>query len=443
MTKQRVIFVMHQFPFVCKQCGTEFIREANQNHLAQYAGSQALERQFDVLYVGWDPQPKSQEIQERLRKEYQVYAVDIPVGMSQGHYEGYCKSQLWPLFHYILWNGATNGIQENKNWEDYNSVNERFANVIEEVYQEGDVIWIQDYHLMLLPSLLRSRLLKATIGFFLHTPFPSSEIFRCLPKRSEILAGILGASLVGFQTYSHARHFINSCTRVLGCESNPSGIEFHGFNVQIGIFPVGIDLERTESIIHSSTVNEKKRLIRDLFKGKQILIGRDTMDQIKGVEQKLEAFHKFLELYPQWRNQVALVQVSTPHQKPNVDIERKVSEWVHRINGTYGSLEYVPVHHYHHKLDPDEYYALLCVADVALITPLRDGMNTTSHDYIVCQQEKKGTLVLSEFTGTANAMSGAILVNPWDITGVAHAIHDALSRSKDEKEIKYKVEETH
>jgi trehalose-6-phosphate synthase len=258
-------------------------------------------------------------------------------------------------------------------------------------------------------------------------------------ERNEILSGVLGANLVGFQTYSHARHFINSCTRVVGCESNPSGLEYHGFNVQIGIFAVGIDLESTEKIVDSVQVKEKKGMIRELFRDKKIIVGRDTMDKIKGVRQKLDAFYKFLELYPQWRNKVALIQISTPHQNPTHEIERKISESISKINGAFGSLEYVPTHHYHHRLDPEEYYALLCVADAALVTPLRDGMNTTGHDFVVCQKENQGTLILSEFTGTANSMSGAILVNPWDIVGVAHAINDALMRPKDEKEIKHKV----
>ncbi|KAL2919461.1 hypothetical protein HK105_201107 [Polyrhizophydium stewartii] len=340
----------------------------------------------------------------------------------------------------ILWDNlnASNVRIEARNWIDYVRVNELFADAILAIYQPGDIVWIHDYHLLLLPSLLRRALPHATIGFFLHTPFPSSEIFRCLPRRKEILAGVLGANLVGFQTYAHARHFISSCTRVLGCESSPTGVEFQGFNVSIGIFPIGIDLERIERLRTSEGVQQKIKLIRELFPGKKIIIGRDKLDQIKGIQHKLNAFEKFLQMYPQWHNKVALVQVTSPPQRLVRSFASKISETVSRINGTYGSLEYVPVNYYHQVLDEEEYYALLTLADAALITSLRDGMNTSSHEYVVCQQDNYGSLILSEFTGTAGSMSGAHLINPWDHVGVASAINEALLLSHEDRRLKHK-----
>lgn len=292
---------------------------------------------------------------------------------------------------------------------------------------------------MLLPKLLKMKLNSPVIGIFLHSPFPSSEVFRCLPRRKEILDGILGAQLIGFQTYSHARHFISACTRVLGCESTPSGVENNGSHTNIGIFPIGIDLKRTNSYIKSEEVQEKMLQIKDLFKGKRIIVGSDSMEHTKGVKQKLLAFETFLEKHPEWHTNVALVQVSSPSSSNDIQTQRNISELISKINGTFGSLEYVPVHHYHHNLDPDEYYALLCLADVALVTPLRDGMNTTSHDYIACQEKNQGVLILSEFTGTAGAMAGATLINPWDVNGVASAINDALLKSPEDKAVKFKV----
>jgi trehalose-6-phosphate synthase len=206
----------------------------------------------------------------------------------------------------------------------------------------------------------------------MHTPFPSSEIFRCLPKRCEILQGMLGSNLIGFQTYSHARHFISSCTRVIGCESSPSDVDFHGFKVAIGIFPMGINLTRLNGYINSESVKEKIKHIGQLFADKKVIVGRDTMDHVKGIQHKLDAFEKFLELYPEWHDRVALVQVSSTNQE-NPNLFTKVSDTIARINGNYGSLASVPVHHYHHRLDPEEYYALMSIADAALITPLRDG----------------------------------------------------------------------
>eukprot|EP00842_Homolaphlyctis_polyrhiza_P005863 jgi/Hompol1/6278/HPOL_002522-RA len=361
-----------------------------------------------------------------LWDNHRCVPVLIDDATALNHYKGYCKGELWPMFHYILWDNACPRVDV-AFWIDYVRVNEAFANAICSVYEPGDMIWVHDYHLLLLPAILRRSLPTASIGFFLHTPFPSSEIFRCLPRRKEILVGMLGANLVGFQTYAHARHFISSCTRVLGCDASPTGVEFHGFNTLIGIFPIGIDIDRIETARKSDAVKQKVDVIRQLFPDKKIIVGRDKLDHIKGIMHKLTSFEKFLEKFPDWQNKLASPQFAS-----------KVSETVWRINGTYGSLESVPVHHYHQILDDDEYYALLTIADVALITSIRDGMNTSPHEYIVCQQERKGPLILSEFSGTAGCMNGSYLVNPWDYVGVAHAINDALLSSPEDRAIKHK-----
>ncbi|KAI8622700.1 glycosyltransferase family 20-domain-containing protein [Chytriomyces sp. MP71] len=368
------------------------------------------------------------EPQSRITKDTAKRRLPLPNFLSK---------DLWPLFHYVLWDSAVDGTSEKNHWADYVAVNQAFANVIADLYSPGDTIWIHDYHLLLLPAMLRNVLPQATIGLFLHTPFPSSEIFRCLPKRQEILQGMLGANLIGFQTYSYARHFISSCTRVLGLESSPKGVDFKGFLVAIEIFPIGIDIERVESRRRNPAVQSKIASIRELYRGKLIIIGRDKVDHIKGVQHKLHAFEKFLTLYPEWHNRVVLIQVTTPPQRESAKLERKVTELVSRINGTFGSLEFVPVHHYHQNLEVEDYVALLSVAHVGLITSVRDAMNTTSHEFVVCQQENHGVLILSEFAGTAGSLGGAMLVNPWDYSGVAHALHDALSLSKEERSNKH------
>ncbi|KAJ3096221.1 threalose-6-phosphate phosphatase [Phlyctochytrium planicorne] len=421
-------------------------------HSALFSGIRALNDNYNVVHVGWvgqllDKESKpieassvTAEQKEALTKELgaeNFVPVILDDKVAYGHYEGYCKTDLWPLFHYILWDTVTNGTLEARHWSDYVAMNQDIAEKTIEAYNEGDTIWIHDYHLLLLPSLLRKALPKATIGFFLHTPFPSSEIFRCLPKRREILQGVLGANLVGFQTYSYARHFISSCTRVLGLESSPKGVDYKGSLVSVGIFPIGIDVTRVETRRKTQSVQEKLAAIRDLYADKKIIIGRDKLDHIKGVQHKLNAFEKFLTLYPEWQNKVVLIQVTSPPQRESPKLESKVSELVSRINGSFGSLEFAPVHHYHQHLDQDEYFALLSVADIGLITSVRDGMNTTSHEFVVCQQENHGPLILSEFTGTAGSLSAAMLVNPWDYLGVANAINEALIMTKEDKQNKH------
>ncbi|RUO95417.1 hypothetical protein BC936DRAFT_144096, partial [Jimgerdemannia flammicorona] len=244
------------------------------------------------------------------------------------------------------------------------------------------------------------------------------------------------ASKYGQSTYSYSRHFISSCTRVLGYESTPKGVDAHGHVIAVGTFPIGIDADRVNVYRKEPGVMPKMNAIREMYAGKKIIVGRDKLDLVKGVMQKLAAFEKFLIDYPEWRNkvflhvhvysplwlqpspinaqQVVLIQVTSPALRDSPKLETKVSELVSHINGTYGSLEFTPVHHYHQHIDRDEYYALLSVADIGLITSVRDGMNTTSLEYIICQQENQGPLILSEFTGTAGSLSSAIMVNPWD-----------------------------
>ncbi|TPX38339.1 hypothetical protein SmJEL517_g00320 [Synchytrium microbalum] len=426
--------------------------KSRRGHSALYSGIRSLtDRGDEVVHIGWVgvmTDARGNELpSSKVTSEQQAQLSDIlwdskkclPVFLDDkaatNHYEGYCKTELWPLFHYILWETVVNGnaTQESKHWADYVIVNQKFADAVIAAYEPNDIIWVHDYHLLLVPAMLRKALPQATIGFFLHTPFPSSEIFRCLPRRKEMLQGVLGANLIGFQTYSYARHFISTCTRVLGLESSPKGVEYKGMLVTVATFPIGIDIHRVEARRKMASVQDKMAIIRDMYAGKKIIIGRDKLDHIKGIQHKLNAFERFMIMYPEFLGKVVLIQVTTPPQREQPKLEAKVSELVSRINGTFGSLEFSPVHHFHQHLDQDEYFALLSVADTALITSVRDGMNTTSHEFVACQQENLGPLILSEFTGTAGSLSAAMLVNPWDYVGVANAIHEALTMSQEEK----------
>ncbi|CAG8471397.1 13987_t:CDS:10 [Racocetra persica] len=403
-------------------------------HSALYAGIHSLAKDWDSYHIGFvgqifDTEEKpieSSSFTEDLKKSLQDFLLTkkiVPVFLEDeqhhGHYEGFCKTVLWPLFHYILWDTATDGRQENQNWVQYRAVNQAFADKIKEFYRPNDLVWIHDYHLLLIPRMLRDLLPDAAIGLFIHAPFPSSEIFRCLPQRKEMLDGMLGANQVGFQTYSYARHFISNCTRILGYESTPSGVDAKGSLVSVGPFPIGIDAERVEKQRKNPEVAPKIAALKELHSGKKIIVGRDKLDLVKGVIQKLHAFEKFLSEYPEWQH------------------KRRVAELIAHINGTYGSLNYTPVHHLHSLIEQDEYYALLSVADIGLITSVRDGMNTTSLEYVMCQQENYGPLILSEFTGMAGSLGAAIMVNPWDYSGVAKAINDALTMSYEEKQNKH------
>ncbi|KAJ2880132.1 hypothetical protein FB639_002906, partial [Coemansia asiatica] len=299
------------------------------------------------------------------------------------------------------------------------------------------IVWVHDYHLLLMPEILSKMHPAASIGLFLHSPFPSSELFRSLPHRKDILNGMLGSTSIGFQTYSYARHFLSSCTRVLGLESTPTGIDNKGSVVNIGVFPIGIDVNFVQERRSLPCVQAKMSNLKEMFANKYIIIGRDKLDEVAGIKQKLEAFERFLELYPKWQGKVVLIQVTQPGQTRQPRLEAKISELVTSINSNYGSLEFMPVMYHHSFLDTDEYMALLNIADLCLITVIRDGMNTGSLEYVVCQQDKHSPLILSEFTGTAGSVSGAIQINPWDYECVAQAIDTALRMSPEEKKLRY------
>ncbi|CAL1698983.1 unnamed protein product [Somion occarium] len=347
----------------------------------------------------------------RGRKEGEKDTAYVPVWIddkvAHGHYDGYCKQTLWPLFHYLLWQDvATEYASADQHWPSYYKANEDFAKKVAEVYKPGDLIWVHDYHLLLVPLLIRQMLPEAAVGLFVHTPFPSSEVFRCLPRRKEILDGMLGANLVCFQ----------------------------GHVATISYCPVGVDAERVGRDVLRPGIQPKLEALRTLYEGKKIIVGRDKLDVVKGVVQKLRAFEKLLQDYPQWIGHAVLIQVTSPALSDSPKLERQVSEIVAHINGEYGSLDFIPVHHYHQTIKKDEFYALLSVADLGVITPLRDGMNTTSMEFVIAQEQtKKSPLVLSEFMGISNNMSEALQINPWNLGEVAAAMHRGLTMSDEEK----------
>lgn len=358
---------------------------------------------------------------------------------DQARWRRYAEHDLYTLLHYKQ-HDPTDGRKERVQWADYYRMNQKFANRILEIYKPGDIVIIHDYQLMLLPSMLRQRAPHMYISFFLHAPFPSSEFLRCLPRRKEVLEGVLGSNLVGFQSYSYSRHFASCCTRILGFPSDGTGVDAYGSRVEVGVFPIGIDATKVESQAFQASVDDKVAALKHMYEGKKIIVGRDRLDSVRGVAQKLMAFERFLDLYPEWREKVVLVQVTSPtsveneKEDPEKKISRRVNELVMKINGMYGSLGFSPVQHYPQYLSQDEYFALLRAGDIGLITSVRDGMNTTSLEYVICQRESAGALILSEFSGTAGSLKDAIHINPWDLTGVAEQIHNALTMAPEERQ---------
>jgi trehalose 6-phosphate synthase/phosphatase len=358
---------------------------------------------------------------------------------DQRRWSRFSEQEIYNVFHYKQ-NEPSDGRESKKSWVDYCKINKIFADRIEELYKPGDIILIHDYQLLLLPSLLRQRIPKISIGFFLHIPFPSSELYRCLTTRKELLEGVLGSNMIGFQSYGYSRHFSSCCTRILGFESSSVGVDAYGAHVAVDVFPMGINVQ---SILHSAfedpAVEEKVFGIRKLYAGKKIIVGRDRMDAFRGVSQKLQAFETFLESHKEWRGKVILIQFTyrsgRSHNQETDDNKyaNTVTDLVERINRTYGSSDYTPVRHFPKYLPKEEYLAFLRAADLELNTSVRDGMDINSLEYVICQRDTHNPLILSEFSGTAGSLSDATSINPWDLISISEAINKALTLSEAEK----------
>ncbi len=358
----------------------------------------------------------------------------IPVGLSpklvDDFYHGFCNSTLWPLFHYL----AHLSTFDRSWWAAYREVNHAFSRAVERVWQPGDTIWVHDYHLMLLPGLLRQSLPDARIGFFLHTPFPSAELFRMLPWRRELLAGVLGADLAGFHVYAYLRHFRRSVARILGGEGDHDIVHSEGRAVRLGAFPVGIDVRRfADAVATDSQVGtELERLSREL-RGRRLILGVDRMDYTKGIPERLLGYERFLERYPSSQGQVELIQIGVPTRSrvgDYQDLRQRVEQIVGRINGRFGSAEWTPVKYLYRPVPFPRLCALYGHAAIMLVTPLRDGMNLVAKEYVASKHGRRdGVLVLSEFAGAAGELVEAVLVNPFDREDVASALHQALTMS--------------
>ncbi|CAL9135071.1 unnamed protein product [Musa textilis] len=411
-------------------------------------------KDVDARWIGWAGVNVPDEVGQRALTKALAEKRCIPVFLDEEiahqYYNGYCNNILWPLFHYLGLPqedrlATTRSFQSQ--FDAYKRANKMFADVVNMHYQEGDVVWCHDYHLMFLPKCLKEYNSKMKVGWFLHTPFPSSEIHRTLPSRSELLRSVLAADIVGFHTYDYARHFVSACTRILGLEGTPEGVEDQGMLTRVAAFPIGIDSDRFKRALELPAVKEHINELTHRFAGRKVMLGVDRLDMIKGIPQKILAFEKFLEENPSWRDKVVLLQIAVPTRTDVPEYQKltsQVHEIVGRINGRFGTLTAVPIHHLDRSLDFHALCALYAVTDVALVTSLRDGMNLVSYEFVACQGSKKGVLILSEFAGAAQSLgAGALLVNPWNITEVAASIGYALNMSPDEREKRHRHNYAH
>lgn len=380
------------------------------------------------------------DIADRLATEHDSLTVFCKDVDFDGCYTHYCKQILWPVFHYQIPDNPKSKAYEDHSWIYYVKVNQAFADAIVKDWKRGDVIWVHDYHLLLVPSMVRKKLPDAKIGFFLHVAFPSSEVFRCLAVRKELLEGMLGANLIGFQIHEYARHFLQTCSRLLCVEATNDGVQLEDrfidvINLAIGIDPVALDMNRADP-----DVAEWIATMQDRYRGKKLIVARDKLDHVRGVRQKLLSYELFLNKYPEWRDRVVMIQVATSTTE-QVELDATVSDIVTRVNSSWANLAYQPLVYLKQDISYAQYLALLTVADALMISSQREGMNLTCHEYLFCQDGKFegrnqfGSLILSEFTGSASVFGGNELsVNPWDYRQSADAIKQALAMGDEEKE---------
>lgn len=419
----------------------------------------------EVIYIGClreeiDPNDQD-DVAQILLENFKCVPAFIPDDLFRKFYLGFCKQQLWPLFHYMLPLSPDLGGRFDRNlWQAYVSVSKIFADkVMEVINPDDDFVWVHDYHLMVLPTFLRKRFNRVKLGFFLHSPFPSSEIYRTLPVRDEILRALLNSDLIGFHTFDYARHFLSCCSRMLGLSYESKrgyiGIEYYGRTVSIKILPVGIHMGQLRSVLDLAETESRVSALRDRFKNQTVLLGVDDMDIFKGISLKLLAMEQLLVQKPDKRGKVVLVQIANPARGRGRDVQEIQSETyttVMRINQRFGRPGYDPVVLIDTPLQFYERIAYYVVAECCLVTAVRDGMNLIPYEYIISRQgnekldkvlglspsaPKKSMLVVSEFIGCSPSLSGAIRVNPWNIDAVAEAMESALIVSESEKQLRH------
>ncbi|MFG0318088.1 MAG: bifunctional alpha,alpha-trehalose-phosphate synthase (UDP-forming)/trehalose-phosphatase [Planctomycetota bacterium JB042] len=390
-----------------------------------------VSREDDFLWIGW-PGAAAEDadgLAAELARD-RLFPVPLDDEDVALFYHRFSNGVLWPLFHYFT--AAVDHTEEA--WRRYVDVNRRYAETVAAQAPPNALVWVHDFHLALVPRFLRHRRDDVAIGFFLHIPFPSSEIYRLLPSRAELLEGILGADYVGFHTSDYSRHFRSSCLRVLGLESTPTGVVHEGRTVGLGVDPIGVDVGGFREVFERPETARREE--EDRADTRRVILGVERLDYTKGVPHKLRAFERFLARDPSRAERVVLRQLLVPSRLDHPDyreLKRKIEETVGRINGTYGRPGTTPIEYLYRSVPPEELVALYRTADVGLVAPLRDGMNLVAQEYVLCQGLRReggapgsGVLVLSEFAGAAQVLADALLVNPWDTEGMADALETAL-----------------
>ena len=432
----RSLIVSNRLPVSVTKRANELRFQPSVGGLA--TGLASFRESHQSQWIGWPgiatdkiSQQEKREISNKFKKQ-NCPSVFLSAMDIRNFYYGFCNKTIWPLFHYFPLYTA----YEDQCWQAYKNVNNAFCEMVIKIAKPDDYIWIHDYQLMLLPQLVRRKLPNAQIGFFLHIPFPSFELFRLLPWRKEILKGLLGADLIGFHTYDYVRHFLNSTARIIRTEHSMGALAVDDRIVKADAFPMGIDYDRYSTAVEDPTVKKRLSIIRKKVGDRKIIISIDRLDYTKGIIQRLEAFDLFLSQNPEYKEKVTLILVAVPSRtgvEDYAELRRQLEGLVGRINGEHGALGWVPVWYLYRFLPFERIAALYNAADVALVTPLRDGMNLIAKEFVATKTDGKGVLILSEMAGAASELGEAIAVNAHNKQEIIDAIKKALEMSVEEQ----------
>lgn len=440
---KRLIIVSYRLPFKISERNGE-------KHVEQSAGGLvsalvSLSHKSDagglfrnVVWVGKGDEGINDEIRAGGSEiNFRLVPVVIENNIDKQFYGGFCNDLLWPLFHYF----PSLAVFDESYFDSYVAANKLFAEKIKSLVQPGDFIWIHDYHLFLLPSMLRDELPSATIGFFLHIPFPTFELFRILPRPwgEAILKGILGSDLIGFHVYDYCQYFLRSVSRFLGSEITMNTVAVEDRIVRVDAYPIGIDYEKfSRAAVRSPEVEAEKAKILSFLKNQKLIFSVDRLDYSKGLLDRLAGFEYFLVAYPEWIGKIVFNMVVVPSRDTIAsyqEMKHEIEAAVGRINGKYSTIAWLPILYQYKSLSFAELVALYSLSDVGLITPIRDGMNLVAKEYIACQTEDKGMLILSETAGASAELSESLLINPTDKREVADALNRALTMPARERGI--------
>lgn len=435
---QRIVLVSNRLPFTVAQHGDDIEFQpsaggvASGLHALLTSANSSARENTEYLWIGWPGAAVPEELRHRVRAEALSRYHASPVFLSEteinAFYSGFCNKTLWPLFHYF----PQYTRHEPEYWAHYLKVNQAFADAALKVLRPGDLLWVHDYHLMLLPRLIRAKMPQLSIGFFLHIPFPHYEIFRLLPAdwRRELLEGLLGADVIGFHTFDYGQYFLRCVLRVLGHESQMGKLLVDDRSVKVDAFPMGIPFEQFATATRSAPVREGMQAIRSSLPHTKLVLSIDRQDYSKGILHRLHGFEAMLEARSEWRGQVTLVMVVVPSRIGIEDYEQmknQIEQLVGRINGKFGGVGWTPIVYQYRSLSFDALVALYSICDVALVTPLRDGMNLIAKEYVACRADSNGVLILSEMAGAARELGEAIVVNPNSCEEIASALVEALT----------------